>query len=195
MFNETRLLDCVAYGSQFGHEFNTGIVRLRNGAERRNARWSMPLGRGAVIYTALRPEDHIKVRAAHMASLGSAIPFRFKDWTDYQAEQEPIGEGTGSAETYQLVKRYTFGPVTLERIIHKPVFAAVYADGEPIAATVDLTTGEVTTLAPVGAVLTWSGEFDLPVRFESDRLDTEPVARQGSGFMLTCDVDLVEVRL
>lgn len=195
MFNETRLLDCVAYGSQFGHEFNTTIVALKSGAERRKANWSMPLGRGAVIYTALEPADHYAVRAAHMASLGSAIPFRFKDWTDYQAEAEPFGEGIGSLETYQLVKRYAFGPITLERIILKPVSVQVFADGSPIAATVDLTTGVVEVNATFGAALTWTGDFDIPVRFVSDRLDTEPVARSGDGFMLTCDVDLIEVRL
>ena len=50
MFNETRLLDCVAYGSEFGQEFSTRITSLRSGVERRNANWSMPLGRYSVLY-------------------------------------------------------------------------------------------------------------------------------------------------
>lgn len=197
MFNETRLLDCVAYGSEFGQEFSTRIVALKSAVERRNINWSMPLGRYGIIYSALRAEDHKEVRAAHMASMGSAIPFRFKDWTDYQADGEVIGAGTGDMQTVQLVKAYKFGPVTLSRIIKKPIASGlvVYSDGAPIASTVDATTGLVTFLAGAGAVVTWSGEFDIPVRFDDDRLDMEPLARRGDGFILSADVGLTEVRL
>ena len=197
MFNETRLLDCVAYGSEFGQEFSTRITQLRNGVERRNARWSMPLGRYAVMFQALRPDDHGKVRGAHMASLGSLIPFRFKDWSDFQAEQQVLGEGTGAAQTLPLIKHYRFGPLTLARRIKKPVLnqVQVFIDGQLTAAAIDYIEGTVTVTAPEGAEITWSGEFDVPVRFENDRLDVEPVARLGNDFALTCDVDLVEVRL
>ena len=197
MFNETRLLDCVAYGSEFGQEFSTRITSLRSGVERRNANWSMPLGRYSVLYQALKPGDHIKVRAAHMASLGALIPFRFKDYSDYQAQQEVIGAGTGAEQTLPLLKRYKFGPVELQRRIIKPVLntVLVFADGAPVATTVDYVAGTVTFTAAAGAEITWSGEFDIPVRFESDRLDVEPLARIAGGFAVSCNVDLVEVRL
>ena len=197
MFNETRLLDCVAYGSEFGQEFSTRITSLRSGVERRNANWSMPLGRYAVLYQALKPDDHIRVRAAHMASLGALIPFRFKDYSDYQAQQEVIGTGTGVEQTLPLLKRYKFGPVELQRRIIKPVLntVLVFADGAPVATTVDYVAGTVTFTAAAGAEITWSGEFDIPVRFESDRLDVEPLARIAGGFAVSCNVDLVEVRL
>ncbi len=197
MFNETRLLDCVAYGSEFGQEFSTRITSLRSGVERRNANWSMPLGRYAVLYQALKPDDHIRVRAAHMASLGALIPFRFKDYSDYQAQQEVIGTGTGVEQTLPLLKRYKFGPVELQRRIIKPVLntVLVFADGAPVATTVDYVAGTVTFTAAAGAEITWAGEFDIPVRFESDRLDVEPLARIAGGFAVSCNVDLVEVRL
>lgn len=197
MFNETRLLDSVAYGSEFGQEFSTRVTTLRSGVERRNANWSMPLGRYAVLYQVLKPDDHIKVRAAHMASMGALIPFRFKDYTDYQAQQQIIGTGTGSAQTLPLLKQYKFGPVELQRRISKPVLntVLVFADGVPVSAAVDYVDGTVTITADVGAEITWSGEFDIPVRFESDRLDVEPLARIAGGFAVSCNVDLVEVRL
>lgn len=197
MFNETRLLDSVAYGSEFGQEFRTNIKTLRSGVERRNIDWSMPLGRYTVIYQVLKPQDHMAVRGAHMASMGSAIPFRFKDWTDYRATGEIIGTGTGAEQTLQLTKAYPFGPISLQRIIKKPVVGTVtlFADEAAIAASIDFTTGLATFTAPDGSVITWSGEFDVPVRFESDRLDVDPVARIGSDFALAADVDLVEVRL
>lgn len=197
MFNETRLLDCVSFGSEFGQEWNTRITPLKSGVERRNANWSMPLGRYSIIYQALREEDHQKVRAAHMASMGRAIPFRFKDWSDYQADGEVIGTGTGLMQTLQLVKAYRFGPITLTRIIQKPIVSGlvVYSNGAPVSSTVDATTGLVTVLAGEGEVITWSGEFDIPVRFDDDRLDVEPLARSGKGFLLSSDVGLTEVRL
>lgn len=197
IFNETRLLDCVAYGSEFGQEFSTRIVQLRSGHERRNINWSMPLGRYSVIYTALRPEDHWKVRAAHMASMGAAIPFRFKDWSDYRAENEPLGIATGETQDVQLTKAYPFGALTLNRIIKKPVAGTVkvFANGVEIASTVDTTTGIVTFAAAEDDVITWSGEFDIPVRFENDRLDVDPAVKVGDDFALSADVGLVEVRL
>ena len=197
MFNETRLLDCVAYGSQFGQEFKTRIVTLKSGFERRNIEWTMPMGRYSVLFQALEPADHALVRGAHMASMGSAIPFRFKDWTDYQADNELIGVASGSPETMQLVKNYTFGALSLQRVIAKPVEDTVtlYADGVEIGVAVDTATGIVSFIADIGAEITWSGEFDVPVRFENDRLDFDPAGRATGGLMLTGDVDIIEIRL
>lgn len=194
MFNNSRLLDKVAYGSEFGQEFRTRIVTLRSGVERRNADWAAPLGRYSIIYAALKPEDHIAVYHAHMACMGSLIGFRFKDWRDYTASQEVIGEGTGVEQVLQLKKTYTFGTVDFVRNITRPVTAVLFADASPLAAVVDMNTGLATFTAPDGAAITWSGEFDVPVRFDDDRLDVEPVARAAGGFFLSADVSLTEVR-
>jgi len=197
MFNESRLLDCVSYGSTFGMEFKTRIKTLQSGAERRNADWSTPLFQGALLYQNLRPEDHALVRDAHMACMGSLVAFRFKDWTDYRAEAEVIGEGSGVEQTLQLAKVYSFGPLDMSRPIKKPVSGTVtiFEDGVAASAAIDYTTGLVTLTATPGAVITWSGEFDVPVRFVSDRLDSDPVARRQNGFILSSNVDLIEVRL
>lgn len=197
MFNESRLLDKVSYGSEFGQEFNTRIVTLRNGVERRNIMWSMPLGRYSVNYQAILPEHHDLVRGAHMASIGSAIPFRLKDWTDFTADREVIGTADGGVQSLQLTKTYNFGSFSLARLIKKPVVGKVqiYANGVPITSTVNYTTGIATLSAVAGEEISWSGEFDVPVRFESDNLDVQPAAKVGAGFALVCNVDLVEVRL
>jgi len=197
MFNETRLLDSVAYGSVFGQEFKTDIVQLRSGAERRNADWSMPLGRYSVIFDALEPKDHWKVRDAFMSSLGSAIGFRFKDWTDFIADGEVIGFGKGVEQNIQLTKAYKFGSTELKKIIQKPVVGTVNVYSNEVATpfTINYNTGVIVVTAPSGSVITWSGEFDIPVRFESDRLDLDPITTKGSEFYLTSDVDLVEIRV
>ena len=197
MFNEARLLDCVSYGSSFGHEFQTSIVTLRSGVERRNARWSKPLGQYSVRYDALEPEQHLIVRGAHMACMGSLIAFRLKDWTDFFVEHEPLAVATGEQQRVQLKKTYRFGSLSYVRPIAKPVEGTVkiFADGDLLPATADHTTGFVTFTAMPGQAITWSGEFDVPVRFASDRLDVDPIAARGRQFILSTDVDLIEVRL
>jgi len=50
-----------------------------------------------------------------------------------------------------------------------------------------------------GADVFWSGEFDIPVRFENDRLDLEPQAPDFNGgafkYIITTDITLTEIRL
>lgn len=198
IFNDARLLDCVSYGSEFAMAFNTQIVTLRSGAERRNANWSQPLGTYSINYGALKEADHIEVIKAHMACMGAFIPFRFRDETDFDADNELLGIATGdSDETFQLMKTYSFGTIDFQRKISKPVEGTVtiFANGTPIAATIDYSTGLVIIIAAPAATITWSGEFDVPVRFDDDSLDVRPIGRNQSGFILSSDVTLREVRL
>lgn len=196
-FNESRLLDCVAYGSEFGHEYSTRIVRLKSGVERRNAEWSFPLGKYAVIYNNLDAADHAAVIAAHHACMGSLIGFRFKDFSDYTATDNNVGTGTGSPTEYQLRRAYTMGSITQYRPIYKPVedTVVIKVDGEvDETATVDYETGIVAVDAEIGEVITWSGQFDVPVRFASDEIGFAYNNYSG-GPILTSNVDLVEIRL
>jgi len=194
MFIEQRLLDCVAYGSEFGHEFKTRIVTLESGHERRASLWSLPLGRYSVRYNLIKESDHQAVRHAHLVCRGSAVAFRFKDWLDYQANNEPLGVADGSLQTFQLTKSYPFGGQFLQKPIKKPVTVQVLADGSPLSAQIDYSTGEVKLTASAGSILSWTGEFDIPVRFASDRLDLEPVVHKDGQFLLATDVELIEVR-
>ncbi|WP_444909369.1 DUF2460 domain-containing protein [Microbulbifer sp. TRSA005] len=104
MFNESRLLEKVAYGSGYDHRYKTDIKELRSGVERRNAEWERPLGRYSVLFKNLDYADHQIVAAAHHACMGALIGFRFKDASDLEAEREVIGFGSGNSESYQLVK-------------------------------------------------------------------------------------------
>lgn len=195
VFNESRLLDRVAYGSEFGHRYRTRIKELKSGVERRNGEWERPLGRYSVIYRNLKQNDSDLVVAAHHACMGSLIGFRFKDWADYQAVNEVIGYGTGAAQTLQLTKKYTFGSLSNYRTIFKPVTSiAVFEDGAPLAAAVDYTTGEVSFTAAASAEITWTGEFDIPVRFASDDMSFS-VDSMADQFILNNDVELLEIRL
>lgn len=197
-FNEARLLDDVMYGSQFGHEYNTRIVTLKSGRESRNGEWELPRGRYSVLYELLSPEDHAIVISTHRACQGALVGFRFKDWADFEADMEVIGDGDGTEQTFQLVKTYSFGTISAERIITKPVLGTVtiFADGNPIpGATIDYQTGEVIVDTPAGAEMSWSGEFDVPVRFLQDQISFQAAAGNNREVYLTSDVDLIEDRI
>jgi uncharacterized protein (TIGR02217 family) len=76
---------------------------------------------------------------------------------------------------------YPSGGVNGLRKIVKPVFGSVKVyDGDSlVTASVDTTTGVVTGV--LGDSLTWTGEFDTPVRFDTDQLRTEFIAASGHG--------------
>jgi uncharacterized protein (TIGR02217 family) len=193
-FIESRLLDCVAYGTAGGPTWVTRKVALRSGIVRRNPRRSRPLYRFNIIYRNLLPDHHSEVIAAFNACFGGAHSFRLRDWSDYQVSNELIGVATGSAQTVQLAKLYEFGNQNVSRPIRKPVSGTVVltANSAPLAATIDYTTGEATFTATAAQVVRWSGQFDVPVMFEDDEMLFSGDARGESGLFLTSDVALLE---
>jgi uncharacterized protein (TIGR02217 family) len=195
VFIETRLLDCVAYASQFGPTWNTRYIPLKSGVARRNPLWSRPHYEAMVLYQNLKPEDHEEVIAAFNACMGRVHSFRLKDWSDFTATNELLPVlGTGSAQSVQLVKNYTFGSQGVARPIRKPVSGSVTmtADGAPLAATVNYATGIASFTAASSDVLRWSGQFDVPVMFAQDKLIFSADTRTALGLMLNGDVALVE---
>ena len=95
------------------------------------------------------------------------------------------------------MKRYESGAQAWVRRIVKPVAGTVRVAHGGVEAvsgwTVDATTGVVTfAMAPAAGVLVTAGfEFDVPVRFDTDRLDvTWDLDRLGS----IASIPLVEVR-
>lgn len=194
-FVEERLLDCVAYGTQGGPTWLTRRVELRSGKTRRNPRRSYPLYEFALIYRNLLPEHHAEVINAFNACMAGVFSFRIKDWSDYQAVDQPFEVlGTGAPQVLQLTKYYTFGSRTVARPIRKPVDGTVIieGDGVPLAAAIDETTGIATFTAASGDVLTWSGEFDVPVYFADDKLAFSFEDKNEAGLFLTADVTLRE---
>src|SRR5690554_6705718 len=171
-FIEARLLDCVRYGTRYGSSFKTDIKTIGSGHERRLSRWMQELGSFTLIYSNLKPSDRAKVMDAFRACKGMAYGFRLKDWSDYKAVDEVIGIGTGSPQELQLTVWATFGGQDYSRNITKPVAGTVkvFSDGVEVPSTVDTTTGIVSFTAVDGEPVSWSGEFDKPVRFDSDRI-------------------------
>lgn len=194
-FIEERLLDCVSYGTSGGPTWRTRRISLNSGVVRRNAMRSRPLYRFSVLYKNLDPLGHKAVYDAFNACMGGLHSFRLKDWHDFEAVDEQFALATGSSQTVQLTKTYSFGAQSLARPIRKPVSGTVTLkhNGTPFSPTsVDYTTGLVTFTTTAGHVVSWSGEFDVPVMFEEDELPFSGEDRGAAGLFLSGDVMLVE---
>lgn len=207
-FHEIRFPANLSFGSVGGPERRTEIVTLQNGHEERNTPWAHSRRR----YDAgvgLRSLDDVETIISFFeARRGQLHGFRWKDWSDYKscpASRAPgaldqiIGIGDGIATVYQLKKTYRSGHETYVRPIVKPVLGSVViavaedpkVDGLEFA--VDPTTGFVTfEVAPaLGTQVTAGFEFDVPVRFDTDGIQTS-VASFQAGDVPT--VPIVEVR-
>lgn len=192
-FIEQRLLDRLAIGTQGGPTWATRQVALSNGIVRRNAQRSRPLYRYAILYQNLLPDQHKAVLDAFNACRGGAYGFRLRDPSENSVVDQPFATGTGSAQTAQLVRTYTWGPEQVVRPIRKPVAGVVIrANGVILpGATVNTTTGVASFTAPTGHSVTWTGSFDVPVRFENDQLIAE-FSRAADSLILSADVPLIE---
>jgi uncharacterized protein (TIGR02217 family) len=203
-FHEVRLPLALAIGAYGGPERRVDVVRLASGAESRNARWAGSRRRWEVGGAVMRTDVAHDLVAFFEARRGRMHGFRFRDPVDWKscsplavvaAADQPLGAGDGESTTFQLMKRYESGGEWVERAIAKPIedTVVVAIDGEQTAAfDVDPTTGIVTfDIAPADGVLLTAGfAFDVPVRFDADRLD---IALAGHDAVRVMRTPLVEI--
>ncbi|MEZ5691479.1 MAG: DUF2460 domain-containing protein [Rickettsiales bacterium] len=197
VFVETRFPVDISYGSSGGPEYFTDIVVSNGGYEQRNINWAQARARYNVAHGIKSQAQLDSLIAFFRARKGRANGFRFKDWSDYKAITQLIGTGDGVATDFQLIKSYDSGGVIENRTINKPVSdsVVVYLDGVVSSSyTLDDTTGVVQfSVAPaVGVIITADFEFDVPVRFDTDRLSA---SLDSYGVSSWNDIPLVEIRV
>jgi uncharacterized protein (TIGR02217 family) len=172
--------------------FSTAVVTTASGAEQRNSDWAdarlrFDAGPG------VRGEEELKALLDFFrARRGAAVAFRFQDPFDHRAEDQLLGDGDGAQTEFALVKHYG-GQV---RRITRPATGTVRLfvnDAERLAGWTLEGMGVVRFAAPPapGAEVRASFEFDVPVRFESDRLS---VSRATFAAGDIPSVPLIEVR-
>ena len=175
----------VALGARGGPERATDIVTLASGREERNSRWAQSRRRYNAGYGVKSRADMQAVLAFFEERRGRFHAFLWRDGLDHSSGAETpsafdqaIGAGDGTTTAFQLTKRYgaDFDPYL--RPITKPVAGTVVVRIDGVATTgftLDASTGIVgfDTAPSEGAVLTAEFEFDVPVRFDIDRLDIE----------------------
>ena len=197
-FVEVQFPQDISYGSSGGPEYATDIVISQSGYEQRNVGWEQARSRFNVAHGVKTKTQLDALIAFFRARKGRAYGFRFKDWTDYQASGQVIGTGNGSTTQFQLVKYYTSGSVSEARVIKKPVSGTVqiYLNGtvQTSGVSTDTATGIVTfTNAPAsGVTVSATFQFDVPVRFDTDRLSA---TLESYGIQSWLDIPLIEVRV
>lgn len=196
-FHEVRFPEDIAYGSSGGPEYSTDVVITAGGYEQRNVNWQDARAVYNVAHGVKTGEQLDSLLAFFRARKGRAYGFRFKDWADYKAENQQIGVGNGVNTTFQLVKRYVSGGVTETRAIKRPVDNSVdiYVDNILVSGeySVNYTTGLVTFLSPPAntKIIKADFEFDVPVRFDTDRLSA---SLDSYGVHSWRDIPIVEIR-
>jgi uncharacterized protein (TIGR02217 family) len=196
-FVEVQFPTDISYGSSGGPEYATDIVASNSGHEQRNVNWQQARARYNVAHGVKTKTQLDALIAFFRARKGRAYGFRFKDWTDYQGT-ETIGTGDGVTTQFQLIKTYASGSIIESRTITKPVIGSVQVYDNAVLQTtgvsVDTTTGLVTfaTAPTVGQVITASYQFDVPVRFDTDRLSA---SLDAYGINSWLDITLIEVRI
>ncbi|MEP5760306.1 MAG: DUF2460 domain-containing protein [Litoreibacter sp.] len=208
-FHEVRFPSSLSFGSLGGPERRTEVVTLANGFEERNTPWTHSRRR----YDAgvgMRSLDDIETMIGFFeARRGPLYGFRWKDWQDYRSCQasgeiafndQVIGVGDGVETSFALSKTYSSGGFSYTRPINKPTLASVRVgvDGSELIQgddwSIDFTTGLIMfTNVPIqGAQITAGFEFDVPVRFAVDTIQTSVSSYQAGDVP---SVPVIEVRV
>lgn len=191
-FIDVRLSDRVNAGFVGGPEWQTLVVAMANGRDRRRQDWTMPRHKFTADYTALDPVSQNEILTAFIAARGQMHTFGFKDWNDFKAKAQVIGQGDGTSRPVQLCKTYAFGTAAYVRPIKLPLVRTVrvYQDGARVDCEIDRLTGRITPQAPwlSGGQITADFEFNVCVRFSADYF---PFTRNSHASAQT-SVELVE---
>jgi uncharacterized protein (TIGR02217 family) len=208
-FHEVRFPAKLSFGSVGGPERRTEVVTLSNGFEERNTPWAQSRRRYDAGVSLRSLDDIAELIAFFEARRGQLHGFRWKDWSDYKSclpsalpgfADQRIGTGDGVAREFRLAKTYASGGAEYLREIAKPVEGSVLVgitgDVQILGVDfeLDVTTGVVTFAeAPdAGEAITAGFEFDVPVRFDTDMIQTSVASFQAGEVP---DVPVVEIRL
>lgn len=208
-FHEIRFPASLSFGSVGGPERRTDIVTLANGFEERNTPWAHSRRR----YDAglgMRSLDDVETLIAFFeARRGQMFGFRWKDWSDFKSgaaraettfRDQEIAKGDGQKIEFQLRKTYRSGEFSYARPITKPVLGTVRVGleqdemQESVDYAVDLASGLVRFVQPppVDVAVMAGFEFDVPVRFDTERIQTSMASFQAGDVP---NVPVVEVRV
>lgn len=210
-FHDVRFPTDISRGSTGGPERRTDVVVLGSGHEERNSRWADSRRSYNAGYGIKSLDDLHQVIAFFEERRGRLYAFRWRDHADWKscaplasraATDQFIGTGDGVTAAFQLRKTYGSAHAPWSRTIKKPV-----ADGVLVAVNgapktlgthfaVDGATGTVTFLPghvpAAGQSITAGFTFDVPVRFDTDRLE---ISLSGFASGAIPDIPIVEVRL
>lgn len=204
-FRDVQFPTDISYGSKGGAAFSTSIFESSSGREQRNINWLKVRGEWDVSYGIKTTEQMDAVIQFFYTMQGKAYAFRFKDWADFTLSGQ-IGTGDGTTTQFQITKTYSTTDeisgqnYTYVRDITKPVpntIGTVTVNSAVISPSnygVDNSSGIITFATAPGAsqVIAISYlEFDVPARFDTDKLDISQDYFQTESWS---DIKIVEVK-
>lgn len=187
-FHEQRFPLRLSLTSSGGPGRQTDIVSLSNGREARNRRWRFSRRRYDVGSALRSVADLYAVLEFFEARGGQLHGFRFRDPVDFSSARpgeavtaldQFLGMGDGETAAFPLVKAYGDGAAVERRPVLKPVVGSlrIAVDGveREDGFVLDAATGIVTFAAghvpDDGAEIRAGFEYDVPVRFDTDRIE------------------------
>lgn len=211
MFHEIRFPIAISRSAQGGPERRTDVVTLGSGAEERNARWAQSRRAYNAGWGVKSLDELNAVIAFFEERRGRLHGFRWRDPVDWKScapsatpapTDQVIGTGDGVQRVFQLVKTYGSRFAPYRRTIAKPVAGSirVAVDGaeqaQGRAFSADTATGRIEFAASFvprpSARITAGFEFDVPVRFDTDKLE---INLQGFQHGAIPNIPLVEIRV
>jgi uncharacterized protein (TIGR02217 family) len=210
-FHEVRFPTEISRGAHGGPERRTDVVVLGSGHEERNSRWAHSRRSYNAGYGVKSLDDLYAVIAFFEERRGRLYGFRWRDHGDWKScppEQTPsaldqvIGTGDGTTSLFQLKKTYGALYAPCSREIRKPIDGSVLVAVAGVvqtpgtAFTGDPATGRIQFLAghvpATGAAVTAGFVFDVPVRFDTDKLE---LSLQGVRHGAIPNIPIVEIRV
>ncbi len=208
-FHEIRFPTAISRGAQGGPERRTDVVVLGSGYEERNSRWANSRRSYNAGY-GVRSLDALHEVIAFLRSVAAAHGFRWRDHADWKSGppsavttplDQVIGTGSRAGLTFQLKRLTAF---------HTPPSCArsqaCGGHGENRGGGRDTNRGHAFRCrcrhgtchvrgrrsATDGAIVTAGFEFDVPVRFDTDKLEINLSGFQSGAIP---SIPVVEIRL
>jgi uncharacterized protein (TIGR02217 family) len=193
-FHDVSLPDVLARAVRGGPVDATELVTFALGREMRVQARSRLRRRYEISTVDLGPEEAYTLLSFFEARRGRLFAFRLRDPVDHRScgplgkpgpLDQAIGVGDGATRVFNLHKSYVDAGGASTRSITKPAPGTVRVsiDGREAGASAfacDAAPGRVTfaIAPPAGAAIRAGFMFDVPVRFDVDRLDL-PLAGSG----------------
>ncbi len=180
-FDDVRLPEHIERGALVGPMFETGVVALSGGHEQRNQNWGQELLVADISYGLMQKRDpqdidnsFQQIMSFFRARRGRHRHFRFRDASDFEAENQVLTAIDPAGLVFPVVKKYD----NYTRRITRPSngFFTIFVGGNVVPfegnefgpAWVLGELGVVTFVSMPLAQVTATYEFDVPMRFDSD---------------------------
>jgi uncharacterized protein (TIGR02217 family) len=172
----------VERGVKGGPMFSTIVNRTDGGKTSTNQNWQYPLYRGQVGYGIQSKSNLVEIINFFYARRGSAYGFLFRDWSDYEVEDQLVGTGNGATLNFDIIKTYGDDVRPFYRPIKRPIESSFVVKVNNVVVSdtlwsINETTGVLSFSggsAPAnGHAVTVTGEFNIPVMFTADALDIQ----------------------